>query len=323
MVDGTFKTTPKISKQAQLQIPYDQIWIISAIFIPDDPLKWTMEALPCIYVLKPGRKASEKTYTQVLRFIVKKAKDVGVDLKKCDWDVMMDFERGERKAFEAEFPKCVVHGCGFHYCKALFKNLGDHGLTKVYRSNTNFRYHIRKYMMLMLMPSHMVQKAWNELKTHAAKTVPKTYQTQFANWLKYHKKIWMDGTYNIDEWNMWKAKLRTNNLAEIFNCRLSQVLGSHPSLVDWITEIQKQLALTVARWKQLLAFGKTHYKANAERKKDESIRLLSERLEKNEIASDQFLELCSKAMKFHFNSVGDELGVNMDDWIQDKIDDFV
>ena len=98
----------------------------------------------------------------------------------------------------------------------------------------------------------------------------------------YHRKTWMDGIYDIEAWNRWKAKLRTNNLAEIFNCRLSQLLGSHPSLVEWITEIQKQLALTIARWKQLNTFGRTHYKANEERKKDESIRLSSDRLQNDE-----------------------------------------
>ena len=54
-------------------------------------------------------------------------------------------------------------------------------------------------------------------------------------------------------------------------------------------------------------------------KKDESIRLLSEKLDTNEITMDKFLELCSKAMKFHFNSVGSELSVDMDEWIQDNV----
>ena len=122
----------------------------------------------------------------------------------------------------------------------------------------------------------------------------------------------MDNLYNIDDWNIWNNELRTNNLYKIFSCRLSQVLGSHPSLVHWITEIQKQVALTICRWKQLNAFGKTHYKSNEERKKDESSRLLSERLGKNEITLDDFLELCFKAMKFHFNSIGCELVIWLD-----------
>ena len=231
----------------------------------------------------------------------------------------MDFEKAERNAFKKVIQSCKIHGCGFHYCKALLKNLGDHGLTKLYRDDQRFRYHICKYMMLMLLPSNMVQEAWNKLKHESKKVVPKRYQQQFSNWLEYHRNTWMDNLYQITEWNRWKSTLRTNNLAEIFNCRLSQALGNHPSLVVWITEIQKQLALTVARWKQLNAFGRTHYKANAERKKDESIRLPSERLEKNEITLAKFLTLCSKAMKFHFNSIGSELNLDMDEWIQDDV----
>ena len=321
MVDGTFKTTPKISKNASPQIPYDQVWIISAVFAPSDPLKWTMEALPCVYVLKPGKKASTETYSKVLKHIKEKAKEIGVDLSHCDWNVMMDFEKAERNAFQQVFPNTAIFGCGFHYCQALLKNIGDHGLLTLYRDRDNpkFRYYIRKYMMLMLLPSHMVQETWVELKRLAKTSVPAGSKNQFSDWLQYHKSTWMDGTYNIDDWNRWKNKLGTNNLAEIFNCRLSQVLGSHPSLVDWVTEIQKQLALTISRSKQLDTFGKTHWKATQERYKDSSLQLLSEKLEKKEIEPINFLELCSKAMKFHYNSIEAELKVDLSEWIQNNI----
>ena len=164
IVDETFKTAPKISNSADNQVPYDQVWIISGIFTPDDPLKWTMKALPCVYILKRGKKTSTKTYFEVLKFIIEPAGEVNVDSTKCDWNVMMVFERGERNTFEKVFLNCAVYGCGFHCCKALLKNLGDHGLTKLYRNNARFRCYIRKYMMLMLLPSHMVQEAQDQLK---------------------------------------------------------------------------------------------------------------------------------------------------------------
>ena len=85
-------------------------------------------------------------------------------------------KQAPRIAYETEillFPNCAVYGCGFHYCKALLKNIGDHGLAKTHKSNPEFRYLIRKYMMLMLVPSDMVQTAWDELSEQAKKTVPK------------------------------------------------------------------------------------------------------------------------------------------------------
>ena len=53
--------------------------------------------------------------------------------------------------------------------------------------------------------------------------------------------IGTDGKVNSESQNQ--------QFAEIFNCRLSQVLDSYPSLNEWTTEIEKQLALTVCRWK--------------------------------------------------------------------------
>ena len=79
------------------------------------------------------------------------------------------------------------------------------------------------------------------------------------------------------------------------------------------------MALTICRWKQLNEFGKTHWKANVERKKDVSLQLLSKQLEKDEIDLDTFLELCSKGMHHHFNSIEKQLDEDLDEWINDNM----
>ena len=43
------------------------------------------------------------------------------------------------------------------------KNIGECGLRKSYKDNAEFRYHFRKYMMLMLLPIDSVQDGWDAL----------------------------------------------------------------------------------------------------------------------------------------------------------------
>ena len=319
LVDGTFKTTPRISKKASPQIPYDQVWIISAVFIPEDKLKWTMEALPCIYVLMPGKKASAALYSEVLEFVVQKGLEVGVDLSNCAWDVMADFEKAEKKAFEATFKQCQVYGCGFHYCQALMKNVAEHGLKKLYRKNGNFRYYIRKYMMLMLVPIDDVKEVWQKLKVEAETTdvVPSEYVSQFNNWFAYHETTWIDGTYSIEDWNRFGNDVGTNNLAESVNASLLEKLGKHPSLTKWITGIQELMASTIVRWKQLNKYGKTNWRSHREQLKLAALQQLAAKWESCDPL--QYLEHCSKAMKFHFNSIESDLDVDLDAVIDNEL----
>lgn len=118
LMDGTFKITPKISKNAKPQIPCDQVWMLHSLFKPENTIKWTMEALPCVYVLMPGKKASAEIYSTVIKFLFKEAKKVGVDLSACNWNVMSDFELAERNAVKVSLPNCNLFGCGFHYTQA-------------------------------------------------------------------------------------------------------------------------------------------------------------------------------------------------------------
>ena len=321
LVDGTFKITPKISNKAKPQIPNDQVWIISALFKPDNPIKWTMVALPCVYVLMPGRKASTEVYSKVLKFLFKRSKDVGVDISKCEWDIMADYEIAERKALEQNIKNCVVHGCGFHYPQAVMKNISEKGLIKPYRDNKDFRHYIRKFQMLMLLPSTEVQTAFNKLKAMAPELVPDGYESNWEDWINYYETTWIDGRYNIDAWNRFGVDLRSNNLAEIVNAQLVESLGKHPPLTQWITGIQKQLALTIVRWNQLNKYGKTNWKGNNERKKTIALQELADEYTQNNLDTMKYLELCSKAMKFYFNSVQTQLDIDLEQLIDDIVNE--
>ena len=65
---------------------------------------------------------------------------------------------------------------------------------------------------------------------------------------EYHQKTWMHGKYNFEDWNLYRERLRTNNLAEARNRRVVQVVGKHAQFYVWVQGIQKLSALTYCRW---------------------------------------------------------------------------
>ena len=54
--------------------------------------------------------------------------NISIDFKKIF--IMMDFEKGARKAIKNIFPKSKLLGCYFHYTKALWNKAKKQGLFK-------------------------------------------------------------------------------------------------------------------------------------------------------------------------------------------------
>lgn len=269
----------------------------------------------------PGRKASEDIYVAVLRHLVQRAKqqDIKVDLTTKFFNVMADFEKGERNALTKVFPKAKVHGCGFHYCQALMRQVGLKGLLKAYKEDADFRYYIRKYMMLMLLPLQSIHKVANDLEAMAPEFVPRKYNRQWLEWISYFRNTWIHGRFQPKEWNRYRTELGTNNLAENLNRQAVDEIGRHPDLWRWIVWLQGRVHRAWIRSKQLEQHGRTHWKGNDERKKDAAIINLWDSLDRGDTAPIDFLELCSKAMHLHFNSVEMEIQDDLDEWIEMRL----
>jgi len=43
--------------------------------------------------------------------------------------MMCDFEKSLRKAIKKIFPNSNIYGCYYHYCKAVWGKMKNHGLT--------------------------------------------------------------------------------------------------------------------------------------------------------------------------------------------------
>ena len=85
--------------------------------------------------------------------------------------------------------------------------------------------------------------------------------------------------------------MRTNNLAENTNRKLSHLLGKHPQFYEWLLGIQKMAALTQCRWIQLQKYDKTRLRKPNERKKNDT---LNELIKGYYVNEDKLTQSCPK-----------------------------
>ena len=112
-IDGTFKVAPKNWYQ------------LLNIFGYDKTHKFFM---PLAFIILSSK--SEEIYNEVFYKIITLVK-AHTDLKSFDKvKIMSDFEIGLRNAIKNNFESCLLDGCYFHYCKAIWKKIKKLNLFK-------------------------------------------------------------------------------------------------------------------------------------------------------------------------------------------------
>ena len=115
-MDGTFKITPN---------PWSQVAIISAQISIDT---W----VPIAFALLPDKKLD----TYIHFFNLLKTALTKRDLTLAAQHFMADFEVNIRKSAKSTWPDLEIHGCQFHFSKALWKRIRRNKM-KPYYSDGN------------------------------------------------------------------------------------------------------------------------------------------------------------------------------------------
>lgn len=138
--DGTFKTSPPL---------FNQLFIVHGK-INDATL------LPLVYCLMTHR--SQKSYSLVFNFLVDKLD--GYEPQS----MMSDFELAPRNAFSQAFSSTIQRGCYFHYMQSIWKHIqAESDISRQYKSDQYFAFHIRYLVALAFFPSSEVIKGFDTI----------------------------------------------------------------------------------------------------------------------------------------------------------------
>lgn len=97
------------------------------------------------------------------------------------------------------------HGCFFHYCQSLYKNIQSLGLSTNYLEDEDVRLASRSTMALALVPLEFVEEAYELLKNDSPKAL--------TEYFTYFEKQWLK-RIPIKYWNASNLEFRTNNFCE-------------------------------------------------------------------------------------------------------------
>lgn len=218
--DGTFKSCPRL---------FNQIFTIHA---DEGSNNESTVISPLVYVLMTDRK--KKSYEVLFRLIKSQIPDWNPSSFTCD------FEEATMFAIKNIFPDINLHGCYYHYNKAVWKKGRTLGLTK----SKILRRQVALSAVLPLLPENCIMEGWFYI---ADQSPDDSKSTQFR---KYMLSWWLRPNF-IKTWCSFGIRHRTNNFVEGWHCKLNNAVGrQHPTIIKLLTVLYQDANLFSVKAKQ-------------------------------------------------------------------------
>lgn len=166
------------------------------------------------------------------------------DLELSATSFVSDFETNIRQTFEETFPNVPVKGCYFHYAKAIWSRVKKSGMQKYYSNKSDepkFGSFVRLMIGLPFLKTEDILKGVKNIRKVSSQLKTKKCRDFATSMLNYIESFWLKLDLNI--WNMFKVKTRTNNLAEGYNYALGskKIISKHPNPYTLISVIKDEL----------------------------------------------------------------------------------
>ncbi|RNA35029.1 Ragulator complex LAMTOR3 [Brachionus plicatilis] len=270
-IDGTFKNSPKMF--------YQMVTVHAAI---------NNQTYPCAYIFLQNK----ITTTYVIAFEQLRNICFPKNLKR----VMIDFELALMKSVISVFPGVQLMGCWFHFTQAIRKNVFSNGLKAIYLNDWKFRFWIKRFMTLALIPIDKLQHAIDII----IEELPEK-NSKYISFIKYFQKQWLNGAISPQIWNLNSQK-RTNNDLEGFHSKLTMFLPKyHSKFADMIKTIKNEDAKTRNE------FLKPNKTVKRDFEKDLQIQLIQEEYRRNAIDfKSYFYKLTQQVMSPYEQDLDDD-----------------
>ena len=183
------------------------------------------QALPCVFVLL--EKKNYETYLETInqiRCILHNKYNVILTHKV----LILDFELAMQQALrQGLLGNCEIKGCWFHFCQAILRQVGNLNLRSDYLNNYDFRFWIKQFMALALIPLSNLNDAIDIiLKPNF------DLNDKHLEFIEYFISQWCTAKQSKqcpDIWNRHKASTRTDNASETNHSIIkNSIPNTHP-----------------------------------------------------------------------------------------------
>jgi hypothetical protein len=268
--DGTFFVVPK---------QYYQLFTV--FFVHEHHF------FPAVTVLMTGKSHEEylAVYEKICDLVPEFNPQVG----------MADFERASRNAAHELWDDLLVHGCFFHYSRAVFKNLQKLGLSKRFCRHLEFKRWMKLIMALPLLPSHMIHAEFEDLLSRDF-DFDVADAANLRKFKIYLRRTWID-QMSPDVLSVHGMDSATNNGSESFHSWLKQEIKVHkPNAWNFVTHLNEILEDKSMDFRRLVQHGADSFVRDRRLQVQNNIerrRTAEQRLAQELITPRQFLNLVS------------------------------
>lgn len=295
--DGTFKMAP---------IGYTQVYMLWSILegSVNEEKANRSKALPGIYILLKGK--TQALYSEAFEMIEKYR--VENDIPTPSWkSYLLDDEKAVQNVIE-QYSSAEIEICFFHVNKNIVKFLVNHKLSSFVRKCKTdeelwFYGKLKQILVLPLLPLNSIHSAFKILKEKIVSffrnTINNAYQHEQLD--KFFVKIEENYYGNPEKMKKvckYKKQIRGTNLIEATHGGFNKSIltpkhGNVNNLIHGLKCIDFQSRAVAVDFskKGIAAFPK---KAKLEQEREEKLSLYYEKLEKNEINVESFLECASE-----------------------------
>lgn len=182
---------------------------------------------------------TEENYEEVFSQLVKKIK-IHSNLKSFfDIKIMSDFELPMRKAIKKCFDGCLLNGCFFHYCRAIWKKIKKLNLfKKALRKNTMI-------LAFILKSYPFIKDERREEYCNMIDTYCNSLKGNYIKLNKYFNKYWRNcKLFNFTNLDNDKIKIRTNNIIESFHRKINHEIEHYHPKTSFLIEELKRITKT-------------------------------------------------------------------------------
>ena len=246
-------------------------------------------------------------YQKILQHIIVRGQELNLEFHPQR--LTCDFEKGVMNVFSSIYPSITINGCLFHYSQALWQKIKELGMSSYFTpssaSNSSITDEARKTaedwfnaaVGLALIPPSSIGSTWVEAMDEL--TPDHRQATAFNDYLVTTYVDQQSSRFARTVWNVHNAIIqnlpRTNNGAEGYNNRLSNVFPTHPHIYRFIELLRAEHVFQQHKAEESrVQLRKVNKKTN---KIDAQLALLLDRHEKGEISSLQLAISCGKAVK--------------------------
>lgn len=109
--------------------------------------------------------------------------------------MITDFEKAAINAFSGVFPNCEHHGCFFHLCQCVFRQIIVCGLKTQYEKDADFALAMRCLPALAFVPESDVVNAFKKLSK--SNIIPFVADAV----VNYFEETWIGKKYDVDAYD--------------------------------------------------------------------------------------------------------------------------